>query len=158
MNVWRVRKPRRQNLHNPLPKSSPKSLGWNFSGRIVSDTTPPRDEGDIFSSKNLLPPTGSETYPKHSSRLLLSSENEPFKEGRKTDHFWEKNCPYIQDSIDQTRGWTHVFVLCVIIMVLWSPKGGQRSLHQNGFHWIRPDHICLSVTGVSQILLQKTNS
>ena len=45
---------------------------------------------DKFFSKNRFPPTSPKTYLKHSSRLLLSSENEPFKEGRKTDHFWKK--------------------------------------------------------------------
>ena len=36
------------------------------------------------------PPTRPETYPKHSSQLLLSSENEPFKEGHKNQEIWKK--------------------------------------------------------------------
>ena len=44
----------------------------------------------FFLPKNRFPPTSPKTYPKHSSRLLLSSENEPFKECTQNQPFLER--------------------------------------------------------------------
>ena len=52
----------------------------------------PREGVSIFFNRNRFPPTRPKTYPKHSSQLLLSAENEHSKEGPQKSANAGKNC------------------------------------------------------------------
>ena len=86
-------------------KNPPRKVGFEtFRGGFWSDL--PHSEVMVTNSfpKNVLFPTGSETYPKHNSKLLLSSENDSFKVGRKMDKLCEKKNNCLQS---QGFGWSN---------------------------------------------------
>ena len=69
----------------------------------------PREGVSDFFIKNRFPPTRPKTYPKHSSQLLLSAENEHSKEGPQKSVNTEKKIVTItKEKGSLFRGWTHV--------------------------------------------------